>query len=236
MNKDVFGEAIKACFRGEKKVEITVKSDAFDNDIIPVSYLFRNFSEMPKEEQKALELSKGTVLDVGCGAGSHSLYLQNEKHLKVTSIDTSLGAIEICATRGVKNSICENFYSHNATYDTVLMLMNGSGIIGSLPNIDFFFQHLKNILQPNGQLLIDSSNLIYLYENENGEYWIDASQGYYGEMRYQLEYKNVLSEPFDWLYIDYNTLQNAANINGFECELIFEGEHYNYLARITIIQ
>ncbi len=233
MTNDVFGEAIKSYYYGNKNAEITVTSDTFDDDSIPVDYLFRAFKEMPVIEQKALQLTKGKTLDIGAGAGSHSLYLQ-KNNIVITALDTSEGAIEICKKRGLSDVVCQNFFSHKSKYDTLLMLMNGSGIIGSIANIDFFFQHLKTLLNKNGQVLIDSSDLIYLYENENGEFWVDLNEGYYGEMQYSIKFQNIKSEPFDWLYIDYNTLQNAANNNGFNCELIEEGEHYEYLARLTL--
>jgi len=234
MDIDVFGEAIKAHYNGKPKVKIVVSSDKFEEDTIPVNYLFREYEDMPIVEQKALQLTKGKTLDVGAGAGSHSLFLQNTKNSIVTALDTSKGGIEICKERGLRHVVCENFFNHKKSYDSILMLMNGSGIIGSLSNINFFFQHLKNLLNKGGQLLIDSSDLIYLYENQDGEFWVNLNEGYYGEMRYSISYNNLKSEPFDWLYIDFNTLQKAANTNGFNCEMILEGEHYDYLARITI--
>lgn len=235
MQKDIFGHAIRDYYHTKKENSIKVHSNDFDDDEIPVSYLFRTFNEMPAIEQKALELSNGEVLDVGCGAGSHSLYLQNTKKLNVNAIDTSAGAIEICKEQGLINASATNFYEHFGKYNTILLLMNGSGIIGSLNNFTVFFEHLKTLLAPNGQVLIDSSDLIYLFENEKGEYWVDAAKGYYGEMQYQLSYNNQTSEVFDWLYVDYNTLQRAAAVNGFACELVLTGEHYDYLAKLTLL-
>ena len=234
MQQDIFGLAISDYYHTKKKNSIKVLSNDFDDDEIPVPYLFRGYKEMPEIEQKALDLSRGKTLDVGCGAGSHSLYLQNTKKMDVTAIDTSAGAIEICKEQGIKNASAVNFYEHSGSYDTILLLMNGSGIVGTLKNFNTFFTHLKSLLAPKGQVLIDSSDLIYLFENEDGEYWVDAAQGYYGEMQYQLSYHNQTSEVFDWLYVDYNTLQRAAAVNGFACELIHTGEHYDYLAKLTV--
>ncbi len=236
MNTDIFGKAIIDFFNNQYKEDIIVQSPDFDNDKIPVPYLFRDYTEMPIIEQKALDLAYGHILDVGCGAGSHGLYLQESKKLDVTAIDISKGAIDICKHRGLKNAYTEDFFTHkNKQYDTLLFLMNGSGIIGKLGSIDRFFSHLKTILAPGGQILIDSSDILYLFEDEEtGEYWVDVSQGYYGEMQYRLQYKNETSDWFDWLFIDYNTLQNAANSNGFLCELITEGDHNDYLAKLTL--
>jgi len=235
MDIDVFGAAIQDYYSNKKESFIKVISEDFEDDEISVKYLFRSFNKMPIIEQKALEWSTGHVLDVGCGAGCHSLYLQNEKKITVTAIDSSKGAIEILKKQGIQTAYCEDFYSHNGKYDTILLLMNGSGIVGKLDNFTAFFNHLKTLLNKNGQVLLDSSDLIYLFENENGEFWVDASKGYYGEMTYQIAYKNLKSAPFDWLYVDYNTLQRAAAINGFACELVHTGDHYNFLAKLSMI-
>lgn len=235
MNKDIFGEAIKDYYNQKYTEDILVQADDFDDDCIPIPYLFRSYKEMPKVEQKALDISFGKVLDVGCGAGSHGLFLQNKKHLDVTAIDISEGAINICKKRGLKNTFVQNIFDHtHIKYDTILFLMNGSGIIGSLNRIDHFFTHVKTLISSGGQILMDSSDISYLFQDDDGGFWVDASAGYYGEMSYRLKYKGQESETFDWLYIDYNTLQNAANTNGFLCELLFEGENNDYLAKLTL--
>lgn len=233
MNKDVFGAAIKDFYNKKYKEDIIVQAPDFDDDSIPIPYLFRNYTEMPTIEQKALQIAFGDVLDVGAGAGSHSLFLQEDRKLNVHAIDISEGAIEICKKRGITNATIQDIFNlKEVRYDTLLFLMNGSGIIGKLTNIDRFFSHVKNLLKPNGQILIDSSDISYLFTEDDGSFWVDASAGYYGEMQYKLKYKNIASDWFDWLYIDYNTLQNAANANGFLCELVLQGENNDYLAKL----
>jgi cyclopropane fatty-acyl-phospholipid synthase-like methyltransferase len=191
---------------------------------------------MPILEQKALLLAKGKVLDVGCGAGSHSLYLQNEKNLEVTAIDISEKAIESCKLRGVSDAKVENIlqFETDEKFDTLLLLMNGTGIFGKLANISQYLQKLKSLLAVNGQILIDSSDIIYMFdEDEDGGKWIDGA-AYYGELEFTISYKGQKETSFPWLYLDYNTLQNAAIANGLKCELVLEGEHYDYLASLSI--
>lgn len=235
-NPDIFGKAIKAYFENGDAKDILVHSPDFDDDVIPVPYLFRNFSEMPPLEKKALSLSKGRVLDVGCGAGSHALYLQEEKKLEVTAIDTSAGAIEVCENRGIKDARNISFEDlSEETFDTILLLMNGTGIVGKMRNLDTFFQKLKSLLNPEGQVLIDSSDLVYLFDtDEDGGVWVDAANGYYGELTYSLSYKGETSKSFDWLYLDFDSLYLASLKNGFACEQVMKGEHYDYLARLTL--
>lgn len=233
---DIFGKAIKAFYLNGDEEEIVVQSPDFDDDSIPVPYLFRSYSEMPPLEQRALKECFGRVLDVGCGAGSHSIYLQEERKLGVTAVDTSEGAIEVCRLRGIKDARQVSFNGlSDESYDTILLLMNGTGIIGRLHKLDQFFNKIKELLNPGGQVLLDSSDLSYLYDpDEDGGIWIDAAAGYYGELQYSLKYKNETSAAFDWLYLDFNSLSLAANKNGFQCDLVQEGEHYDYLAKLSL--
>ncbi len=233
---DIFGKAISAYFETGDEEDITVHSPDFDDDVIPVPYLFRSFKEMPKLEQKALQLCRGKVLDVGCGAGSHALYLQEERDLYVTAIDTSKGAIEVCQKRGIKDARNIAFEDlSEEKFDTILLLMNGTGIVGKMRFLDTFFQQLKNLLAKDGQILIDSSDLIYLFDtDEDGGVWVDTSEGYYGELTYSLSYKGETSRSFPWLYLDFDSLYLAATKNGFNCEQIFKGSHYEYLAKLTL--
>lgn len=230
---DVFGEAIEAYYKQPNQQLIKVHSPDFEDDEIEVSYLFRNFNQMPKIEQKALQLCRGTVLDVGCGAGSHSLYLQNQKKLTVHAIDTSLKSVQIAKQRGITSAENINFFELNhSTYDTLLFMMNGIGIAGKLSHLHHFFEHSKRLLKPQGQLILDSSDLYYLYEEVEED--VLQSPFYYGEMHYQISYLNITSSPFSWLYIDFKSLSFFADLHGFKAEKIMDGPHYDYLARLTL--
>lgn len=230
---DLFGQAIYDYYSGNYTEDIKTETDITEEDDLPLPYLFRNYEQMPILEQKALQLAKGKVLDVGCGAGVHALYLQ-EKGLEVTSIDISEKAIETCKLRGVKKAQVQDIMKMEGKFDTILLLMNGAGMCGRLEKISDFLQKLKSLLTPNGQILTDSSDIIYLFdENEDGSYNIPLLHRYYGEVNYKISYKGKQTPFFEWMYIDYNTLQNAVIANGLKCELLQEGNHYDYLARIT---
>lgn len=233
--KDLFGKAILDYQTQNSPEDLITETTISEEDEMSVSYLFRNFDEMPSLEQKALQLAYGKTLDVGCGAGSHSLYLQNERNLETTSIDISSNAIQACQLRGLKNASVQDILTlEKEKYDTILLLMNGTGIFGTLKNTPKFLQKLKLLLNPEGQILIDSSDIIYMFdEDEDGAYEVPANR-YYGELEFTISYKGEKEDPFPWLYLDYNTLQNAAFANGLRCELIAEGEHYDYLAKLSI--
>jgi len=234
--KDLFGKAMFDFHTNNSPENIITETSISEEDEMSVDYLFRSYNEMPKLEQKALQLANGKTLDVGCGAGSHSLSLQNDRNLDVTAIDISEKAIETCKLRGVKNTKVQNILDFEGEkFDTIILLMNGTGIFGKLENCNKYLSKLKSLLNTGGQILLDSSDIIYMFdEDEDGGKWIPSNNDYYGELVFNISYKGEKEEPFDWLYLDYNTLQNAAIANGLKCELILEGEHYDYLAKLSI--
>jgi len=231
--KDLFGLALLDFQRGKFTEDIITSTNISDDDSLPIIYLFRAFKEMPKLEQKALKLAKGKILDVGCGAGSHSLYFK-EKGFQVKSIDVSKGAIEVCKLRGLKCVEVKNILDETETFDTILLLMNGTGIFQELSQVSKYLTHLKSLLNPNGQILIDSSDIKYMYEDEDGGFWIDAHANYYGELDYYVSYKGKKEVPMKWLYLDFDTLKLACETIGLSCELILEGDHFDYLAKLSL--
>lgn len=229
--KDLFGKALLDYQNGNYTEDLITSTSISDEDELPLPYLFRSYKEMPKLEQKALQLAKGKVLDVGCGSGSHSLYLQS-KGIDVKAIDISKGAIEVTKLRGVLNSELKDVLNEADTFDTILLLMNGTGIFQELSQVSKYLKHLKSLLKPQGQILIDSSDITYMYEDDDGGIWQNMNSDYYGELDYFLSYKGEDETPMKWLYLDFNTLLTACKAVGLQCELVIEGEHYDYLARL----
>ena len=235
-NKDPMGYAIADYFSKGKAGRLRVFSSQFEEDEIPVDQLFRTFDEMPVLEKKALELAQGKILDCGAGSGCHALALQ-DMGKDVEAIDISPRSVDVMQKRGIQHAYCVNLFDDNFLhrYDTILMLMNGSGIIGKLENMGAFFSKMKQLLNPGGCIYMDSSDLRYLFEDADGSFLVDLAGGYYGEIDFQMQYKQVKGEPFDWLYVDFQTLSYYAQENGFKVEMVKEGEHYDYLACLKMM-
>ena len=232
--KDLMGRAIWDYFYQENPEDLQTETSISELDDLPVSYLFRNYKEMNALEQKALDLSFGKVLDVGAGAGSHSLYLQNKRNLEVTALDISPKSIEICKARGVENAVCEDFLKFSdSKFDTILLLMNGTGIFQSLKKLDQYLQKLKNLISENGQILLDSTDILYMYDQDDDGGVLVPATGYYGELDYYIHYKGESELPMKWLYLDFNTLKNAAIANGFKIQKIKQLDD-SYLAKLTV--
>jgi SAM-dependent methyltransferase len=229
-----FEQAFTDYLNGDKKAEVIVHNNKGDDEHMRVHYFFRSFDEMPELEQIALENCTGKVLDIGAGSGSHALHLQ-EKGLDATALDIRPGFCEVMKKRGVKKVVLSDIFDYRGDkFDTLLMMMNGIGFSKNFAGLTKFFQQAKTLLKPGGQLLLDSSDLLYLYEEDDGSFKIDLNNEYYGEVEYQVEYKGILEEPFKWLFVDYGNLFHYAEQAGLKGEILFEDDHYNYLARLGV--
>ena len=215
---DLLGNAIYNYHFENSMDPLTTWTSYTDKETLSCDYFFRKYNEMPIIEKKALDLSEGEVLDVGSGAGCHSLYLQKNKKIKVTSIDVSKKCVEVSKSIGLKHTINKSFFNHNNfKYDTILFLMNGVGICGTINRLKLLLDHSISLLKENGQILLDSSDLIYLFDKDkDGGVWVRGDK-YYGELSYSLNYRN----------------QEETKKSNLKCEKIIDGQNYDYLARIT---
>lgn len=230
---DPIGLAIQDYSINRKPADIIVSSEICDDDIIPVEVLFRNYDEMPELERIALKKCKGRILDVGAGAGIHAKHLA-DKGNSVKAIDISKGAVSYMLKQGIDAELTDFSSFKGEKFDVILMLMNGIGIAGKLSNLEETLIHAKELLNPGGKLLCDSSDIKYLYEDEDGSMWIDLNAEYYGNFRFQMKYKKETGVWFDWLYVDFDTLFNAAKNVGLKASKIFDQDDH-YLAEIELL-
>lgn len=228
---DPIGSAIQDYAETKKPIDIIVISDICEDDIIPVEVLFRKYDEMPELEKLAIEKSSGKILDVGAGAGVHSLELQ-DRGLEVFPIEISGAAVSYMKKVGLNARKINFFDLKNEKYDTILMLMNGIGIAGKLSNLENTLNHAKTLLNPGGKIICDSSDIKYLYEDEDGALWVDLNSEYYGNFRFQMKYKQDKGPWFDWLYVDFDTLFKAAKNVGLKAKRLVEDDDH-FLAEIT---
>ena len=232
---DLLGRSLLDYQNGDRSSDVYVQTNISHREYLSRAHFFRSFSQMIPIEQQALTLSQGRTLDVGAGTGSHVLYLQ-EKGIEAIALDISPSAIEICKQRGVRVAICCDILQYEGQADTILMLMNGIGLCQKLSLLDTYLQKLKTLLTPHGQILLTSTDIIYMFDqDEDGGYIVPIAEDadYYGELTYTISYKGK-KDSFPWLFLDYNTFQNAAYHNGLSCELLEEGDAFNYLAKLQI--
>jgi hypothetical protein len=221
------GLALKSYWEGNKKAAIKIHMDDGSITSMPIEIYFRKAENLPEIEKIALQLCQGFILDVGAGAGAHSLILQ-QKH-EVTALDISEDGVEIMNHLGIKNPICEDFLQYNTSqkFDTLLFLMNGIGVAGSITGLEKYLQKSHELTTEDGQILLDSSDL------RNGEIELDFSQEYFGVFNYQLSFEQAIGDKYQWLYIDQELLKEVAIKCRWKTEVIYEQEDGSFLAQLT---
>lgn len=231
---DPFGEAIHDYFENGKAPDLIVNSNYTEGEEIAASWFFRTEKEMPPVERVALKRCSGKVLDIGAAAGCHVLVLQ-KKGFNVTALEKSEMAAEIMRKRGIQKVVCNDIYNYSDNqFDTILLLMNGAGIGETLAGLKQLLNHLKTLLSEKGQILIDSTDIKYLFEEEDGSLWVDlTNEKYYGEMEYEVKYKKSISK-FKWLFVDFKELKKVAVKCGLDCILVENGKHHDFLAQLKL--
>lgn len=226
---DIFGTVLRDYYANQFTEKLWLHNNYGEPEDMPVAVFFRDEEDMPELELEALAECYGKILDIGAGAGSHALLLQ-QIGKEVTALEVSATAANIMRERGVKQIINQDIFNYaGAKYDTLLLLMNGIGLVGDIAGLRTFLRHAKKLLQPNGQLLFDSSDVAYLYD-----YHIPEQKKYYGEIAYQYEYKQEKGNWFHWLYIDQDTLADIAAEEGWLTVILYEDEQDQYLARLIL--
>lgn len=228
--EDILGQAVYDHYNGDRTGKLWIYNTYGPREEMPVDVYFRTEDDMPDLEWLALEKCYGKVLDIGAGAGSHTLALQ-KRGADVTAIDISPLLMQVMRHRGVEKAMQANIFQFNTEYfDTLLLLMNGIGLAETLEGLKVLLLHLKSLLNPNGQILFDSSDVAYLYDEKL------PADHYYGEITYRYSYKKIKTDWFTWLYIDEHTLTSVAIECGFDMEILLEDEFGQYLVRLTAIK
>jgi hypothetical protein len=228
IKKDPFGSAVLGIWKGNEDEKLLLHTSYGPVEEMPLEIFFRELDEMTELEVIAIESCRGSVLDLGAGAGCFSVLLQ-QMEFEIHALDNSLGCANVLHQRGVKNIHQIDLYSYNAPkVNTVLVMMNGLGLAGKLDNVVSFFDHLKSLLAPGGRIIIDSSDISYMYKRGT-----KPKDRYFGEVQFQFEYAGELGEWFDWVYVDYKTLCKVLAPHGWDIELLYENKLGEYLVKVA---
>lgn len=224
---DPLGTAILAVHLGKKVNPIRVKNRYGTDEEMDPYYLFRSFQEMPELEQRALQEVNGDVLDIGAGAGSHSLYLL-KKGLNCAALEYSAKACEVMKMRGVQQVYNQNVWDHRGKYDSLLLMMNGIGLVGDIPGLRKFLAFADGLLNPGGSIIFDSCDVSYVYKHS------PVPEGrYYGEIEFKMQFEEVVGPWFKWLFVDPVLMEHEAQKAGWKFELLEEDNSFQYLAKLS---
>jgi len=231
------GKAMLDYMAGKAEAAIISHTDDEEEpDVIPVEVFFREDHEMEALELTALELCHGRVLDAGAGAGGHALALQ-EKGAIVTAIDVLDEAVKVMKARGVKDAqVADVFTYKGGPFDSVLMMMNGIGIAGDIEGMRSLLRKARELVTDEGVLVFDSLDLRADWDWEEGRAWTVADDCRYpGITTFRIEYEGKTGKPFEWLFVDPDTLAAFAELEGWYSQVVFMEEDGHYLARLKKI-
>ena len=232
------GLALLDYWSGREDAVLSFRRDDGEVRKIPVEAFFKA-STAYAVDQKALEMCRGRVLDVGAGTGLHSLALQNEG-LEVCAIDVLPEACEIMRRRGVEDVHCADFRSFAASrrFDSILILGRGLHMVETLAGLDRFLEDLHEHLLPQGQVLLSSLDVRCTASPMDLRYQerLRKSGRYFGESRMQFEYENQGGPMFPFLYVDPETLADRASESAWSCEIVCREGDGNYLGRLSSLR
>jgi SAM-dependent methyltransferase len=231
------GRALQDFHRGAVEARIIVHTDLWHDESTPVAEFYRPDDQpLPDLEITALEHCRGHVLDLGAGAGRHALELQR-RGLEVTAIDVTPEAVEVMRDRGVIDARCGDLNAAAGdSFDTILLLMHGIGLVGTLEGLSEFFDGARRVLGTGGRIIFDSADLGMVipesFEEGIGE-WLRGGL-YPGEVEYRLTYEGLEGDPYPWLFVDPTTLSDRAKMADFDLEVVDRGARGSYLAHLAV--
>ncbi len=227
MANDVFGAALWDYFREARGDKLWLNNSYGDPEEMPVEVFFREEDDLSELEHYALSLAYGRILDIGAGAGVHTRIFQEEGY-DVTALEPSAKACRIMTESGIQQVVNGRISDFSGEqYDTLWLMMNGIGVTGRIANLAGLLRHLSDLLHDRGRIILDSSDIRYLYSNDL------PMDRYFGEIDYQYVYKGEAGEWFTWLYLDQRMLEHYATLAGLNCQVVFENQEDQYLAVLT---
>jgi SAM-dependent methyltransferase len=227
---DVIGHAIWLQQFEKRVCKIELLIDGMEDEPMLSSHFFRTESEMNVAELEALNRCKGRVLDVGAGAGCHSLLLQ-QRGIEVLAIDRSSLSCEVIRKRGVRAVGEADVMSLSGQqFDTILLLMNGFGIAGTEDGLVNLLSHLKELLAPGGRILGDSTDIRYFKEESAS---VDLPAGSSFEVEFEVRCEGM-SQVFPWIYPSEVLLEVLAEEVGLQYQTLLHSDDYHFLCELYV--
>ncbi len=236
-NQDAHGRLIYDYFKGRPLgVEIVERDDGFINSGAGGAYLSQ-YKDWPDREKSAIRLSRGRVLDIGCGAGRHSLFLQ-EKGLDVTGVDVSPLAIQVCKGRGLRNArlmSIDDVGPSLGKFDTILMLGNNFGLFGNKTKARSLLRRFLNMTNPKGRIIAES---LEIYKRpvdpaHRRYHLVNMSRGRMpGQVKIRIRYRSLATPWFDYLLASKKEMKQILNGTGWRAKRFFSSKGPSYIAII----
>ena len=227
---DIMGAAIHDHFFDSRASEIALSIDGEEEPVMSSAYFFRTETEMNEAERNGLKLCQGRVLDVGAGAGCHSLILQ-QRGLEVVALERSALSCEVLRARGVQQvHQADVMQFTDGPFDTILLLMNGFGIGRNEEGLLALLGYLKTLLAPGGRIIGDSTDIRYFKEEPAS---LDLSQAHFSEVQFDVR-MNGMHECFSWIYPDEVLLEVLAEEVGLQYRTLLHSDEFHFLGELYV--
>jgi 2-polyprenyl-3-methyl-5-hydroxy-6-metoxy-1,4-benzoquinol methylase len=227
------GLAIKDYFAGDLSAEVkTCRDDGVVNSM-SINVFFRNATDF-QLDKLILDNCRGRVLDIGAGAGIHSLYLQ-EKGFSVCALDVSPEACQVMRARGVKELLCMSLADlKTGKYDTLVLLGRSICMVETIAGLNDFLLDARKLVNPGGQILLNSLDVRKVRDRPSLAYQEANKKAgrYIGEIWLYREYKGVIGPMSGLLHVDPETLASHAAGAGWTFEILLQEKDGNYAARL----
>ncbi len=235
--EDAAGQVMWAYYHGRDVIEIWERDDGFftATSTEPKRY-FLKYKDWAPHEKRAMKFVKGTVLDIGCGAGRHSLYLQN-KGFNVLGIDPSPLAVRVCKLRGVKQTkvlSIEDVTFKSGTFDTILMLGNNFSVFGSFKKARRLLSKLHRMTSRRALIIAETRDP---YKTDHPGYLEYYEQNktknrMSGQLRGRVRFEKFVSKWFDWLMVSKDEMKEILNGTKWTVQKFIDSEDAQYVAII----
>jgi 2-polyprenyl-3-methyl-5-hydroxy-6-metoxy-1,4-benzoquinol methylase len=236
--KDAFGQMMWAFYKGRKVFEVFERSDDFIYVDSPKNY-FSEYKDWAPHKKRAMKFVKGKILDVGCGAGRHSLYLQ-KKNFDVLGIDVSPLVIEVCKLRGLKKAQVMSIEQINFkpnSFDTILMMGNNFSLFGSFKKAQRLLKRFHKMTSKNALIIAETLDPYKTNDPTSFEYYeSNKKKGRMsGQLRGRIRFEKYISKWFYFLKASKEEMEEILDGSKWKVKEFIDSEESQYIAIIEKI-
>ena len=234
--EDAFGRMLWAYYNGQRVFEIDERDDGYIEASTSPKMYFSDYEDWPQHEKKAIEYVKGRVLDIGCGAGRHSLYLQ-KKGLDVLGIDNSPLAIKVCKLRGLKKAkimSIEDVDFKPKSFDTIIMMGANFGLMGNFKKARRLLKKFHKITSDDGLIVAETRDPYKTDNPAHLEYHeLNRKRGRMGgQVRIRVRFGKYATPWFDYLFVSKEEMEDILKGTGWKVKQYIDSGNALYIAII----
>ena len=232
-NEDAYGQELFNFYINNEGAEIVERDDGFIEGTTNLSLYFAPYEQWPTHQQEAMQFAHGRVLDIGAGAGRHSLHLQNQG-LEVTAVDNSPKAVELCRLRGVNDARLlpiTKISRHIEPFDTIIMMGNNFGLFGNAQRAKRLLRRFHNLTFEGGTLIAETNDPYQTEDPDHLEYHeFNRQRGRMpGQLRLRVRYRKYKTPWMDYLIVSKDEMKEIVSDTGWIIDRFIDSDSSMYI-------